>query len=148
MEHVGQTVTLAGFLENVREVGQNFAFAVLRDFYGVTQVVVENEAMWKAFKGLNKESTVQITGVVRERDSKNPKLPTGDIEVVPEAVEVLGRCRHNELPFQITRPSPFVLWSVRAPPRAPRSTAPASTSPCPCKKAARSACSPPGCCST
>ena len=83
MEHVGQTVTLAGFLENVREVGQNFAFAVLRDFYGVTQVVVENEAMWKAFKGLNKESTVQITGVVRERDSKNPKLPTGEIEVVP-----------------------------------------------------------------
>ena len=103
MEHVGQTVTLAGFLENVREVGQNFAFAVLRDFYGVTQVVVENEAMWKAFKGLNKESTVQITGVVRERDSKNPKLPTGDIEVVPQAVEVLGRCRHNELPFQVNR---------------------------------------------
>ena len=103
MEHVGQTVTLAGFLENVREVGQNFAFAVLRDFYGVTQVVVENEAMWKAFKGLNKESTVQITGVVRERDSKNPKLPTGDIEVVPEAVEVLGRCQHNELPFPINR---------------------------------------------
>ena len=61
-------ITLAGFLENVREVGQNFAFAVLRDFYGVTQVVVENEAMWKAFKGLNKESTVQITGVVRERE--------------------------------------------------------------------------------
>ena len=103
MEHVGQTVTLAGFLENVREVGQNFAFAVLRDFYGVTQVVVENEAMWKAFKGLNKESTVQITGVVRERDSKNPKLPTGDIEVVPSQIEVLGRCRYNELPFPINR---------------------------------------------
>ena len=45
MEHVGQTVTLAGFLENVREVGQNFAFAVLRDFYGVTQVVIETEDM-------------------------------------------------------------------------------------------------------
>ena len=103
MEHVGQTVTLAGFLENVREVGQNFAFAVLRDFYGVTQVVIETEDMWKAFKGLNKESTVQITGVVRERDSKNPKLPTGDIEVVPERIEVLGRCRHNELPFQVNR---------------------------------------------
>ena len=103
MEHVGQTVTLAGFLENVREVGQNFAFAVLRDFYGVTQVVVENEAMWKAFKGLNKESTVQITGVVRERDSKNPKLPTGDIEVVPSKIEVLGRCRYNSLPFEINR---------------------------------------------
>ena len=103
MEHVGQTVTLAGFLENVREVGQNFAFAVLRDFYGVTQVVVETEDMMKLLKGLNKESTLQVTGTVRERDSKNPKLPTGDIEVLPETIEVLGRCRHNELPFQVNR---------------------------------------------
>ena len=103
MEHVGQTVTLAGFIENIREVGQNFAFVILRDFYGTTQVVVETEEMWKIFKGLNKESTVAVTGTVRERDSKNPKLPTGDIEVVPAKVEVLGRCRHNELPFQINR---------------------------------------------
>ena len=103
MEHVGQTVTLAGFLENVREVGQNLAFAVLRDFYGTTQVVIENEAMMAIIKPLNKESTLQVTGVVRERDSKNPKLPTGDIEVVPEKIEVLGRCRHNELPFPINR---------------------------------------------
>ena len=87
MEHVGQTVTLAGFLENVREVGQNFAFAVLRDFYGTTQVVAETEEMVKTIKALNKESTVAVTGVVRERDSKNPKLPTGDIEVVPQAVD-------------------------------------------------------------
>ena len=50
MEHVGQTVTLAGFLENVREVGQNFAFAVLRDFYGVTQVVIETEEMLAAVR--------------------------------------------------------------------------------------------------
>ena len=103
MEHVGQTVTLAGFLENVREVGQNFAFIVLRDFYGVTQVVAETEEMWNLFKGVNKESTVAVTGVVRERDSKNPKLPTGDIEIAPTAVQVLGRCRHNELPFPINR---------------------------------------------
>jgi len=81
MEHVGQTVTLAGFLENVREVGQNLAFAVLRDFYGTTQVVIENEAMMAIIKPLNKESTLQFTGVVLERDSKNPKLPTGDIEI-------------------------------------------------------------------
>ncbi len=103
MEHVGQTVTLAGFLENVREVGQNFAFIVLRDFYGVTQVVAETEEMWNLFKGVNKESTVAVTGVVRERDSRNPKLPTGDIEIAPTAVQVLGRCRHNELPFPINR---------------------------------------------
>ena len=103
MEHIGQTVTLAGFLENVREVGQNLAFAVLRDFYGTTQVVIENEAMMAVIKPLNKESTLQVTGVVRERDSKNPKLPTGDIEVVPTQISVLGRCQHNELPFPINR---------------------------------------------
>ena len=103
MEHVGQTVTLGGFIDNVREVGQNFAFVILRDFYGTTQVVVETEEMWKIFKALNKESTVAVTGTVRERDSKNNKLPTGDIEVVPAKVEVLGRCRHNELPFQVNR---------------------------------------------
>ncbi|MBM6896924.1 aspartate--tRNA ligase [Pseudoflavonifractor capillosus] len=103
MEHVGQTVTLAGFMENVREVGQNLAFVVLRDFYGTTQVVIETAEMMAIVKDLNKESTIQVTGVVRERDSKNPKLPTGDIEVVPSAINVLGRCRHNELPFQISR---------------------------------------------
>ena len=103
MDDVGQSVTLAGFLENLREVGANLGFAVLRDFYGVTQVVIETEEMMAQFKALNKESTVQVTGVVRERDSKNPKLPTGDIEVLPTTLTVLGRCRHNELPFQVTR---------------------------------------------
>ena len=103
MEQVGQRVTLAGFLENFREVGATLGFAVLRDFYGTTQVVAETEEMVKTFKALNKESTVAVTGVVRERDSKNPKQATGEIEVVPEKVEVLGRCRHNELPFQVNR---------------------------------------------
>ena len=103
LEHTGQTVTLAGFLENVREVGQNFAFVVLRDFYGVTQVVIETEEMMSIVKGLNKESTLQVTGTVRERDSKNPKLPTGEIEVVPTEIKVLGRCLHNELPFPVGR---------------------------------------------
>ena len=103
LEHVGQTVTLAGFMENVREVGQNFAFVILRDFYGTTQLVVETEDMMTIIKGINKESTIQVTGVVRERSSKNPGLPTGDIEVVPTRIEVLGRCRYNELPFPINR---------------------------------------------
>ena len=103
LENAGEQVTLAGFLENFREVGASLGFAVLRDFYGTTQVVAETEEMVKTFKALNKESTLQVTGVVRERDSKNPKLPTGDIEVVPENITVLGRCRHNELPFQINR---------------------------------------------
>ena len=103
MEHVGQSVKIVGWMENVREVGSNLAFVILRDFYGVTQVVIETEEMMAAIKGLNKESTISVEGVVRERDSKNPKLPTGDIEVVPTKIEVLGRCRYNELPFQVSR---------------------------------------------
>ena len=101
MEHVGQTVTLAGFMENVRVVSAGLAFVVLRDFYGTTQLVADSEELVNTFKAITKESAIQVTGAVRERDSKNPKQATGDIEVVPTEVKVLGRCRHNELPFQI-----------------------------------------------
>ena len=99
----GRKVTLCGWLENLRVVGSGLGFAVLRDFYGTTQAVIENEELLKTFRGISKESTVQITGTVRERDSKNPKQATGDVEVVPESVTVLGRCRYNELPFEINR---------------------------------------------
>ncbi len=99
----GQTVTLAGWMENLREVGQNLAFLVLRDFYGTTQIVLETEETVQTAKELNKETVIAVTGTVRERDSKNPKLLTGDIEVVPSKIEVLGRCRYNELPFPINR---------------------------------------------
>lgn len=103
MEHVGQTVKIVGWMENVRGVGSSLAFVILRDFYGTTQVVLETEEMLASIKGLNKESTISVEGVVRERDSKNPKMATGDIEVVPTKIEVLGRCRYNELPFQVGR---------------------------------------------
>ena len=99
----GKTVTIVGWLENVREVGSNFAFCVVRDFYGTTQVVIENEEMMRLVKPINKESTISVTGVVRERESKNPKLPTGEIEVVPTDIRVLGKCRHNQLPFEINK---------------------------------------------
>jgi len=99
----GKEVTLAGWLENVREVGANFAFLVLRDYYGTTQVVVETEEMMRIVKGLNKETTIQVTGTVRERESKNPKQATGEIEVVPQSIRVLGKCRHNQLPFEINK---------------------------------------------
>ena len=99
----GKKVTIVGWLENVREVGSNFAFLVLRDYYGTTQVVVETEDMMNLVKTINKESTISVTGTVRERESKNSKLPTGDIEVVPEKIEVLGKCFHNQLPFEINK---------------------------------------------
>ena len=103
MEQVGQTVTLAGWMENVRVVSSNLAFLILRDFYGTTQVVLETEEAIQTVKELNKETVISVTGTVRERDSKNPKLPTGDIELLPAKIEVLGKCRHNELPFPINR---------------------------------------------
>ncbi|MBO5078599.1 MAG: aspartate--tRNA ligase [Oscillospiraceae bacterium] len=103
LSDAGKTVTVNGWMENVREVGSNFAFIVLRDFYGTTQVVVENEEMMSIIKGINKESTISVTGTVRERESKNPKLPTGEIEVVPQSITVLGKCRHNQLPFEINK---------------------------------------------
>ncbi len=99
----GKAVTIVGWLENVREVGANFAFCVLRDYYGTTQVVIENEQMMSVIKPLNKESTISVTGVVRERESKNTKIPTGEIEVVPEKIQVLGKCVHNQLPFEINK---------------------------------------------
>ncbi|MDR1131883.1 MAG: aspartate--tRNA ligase [Oscillospiraceae bacterium] len=99
----GKRVKIVGWLENVREVSAALAFAVVRDFYGTTQVVVETEELLGAVREITRESTVSVEGVVRERASKNPGLPTGDIEIVPSAIKVLGRCRHNALPFQINR---------------------------------------------
>ena len=103
LSDAGKSVKICGWLENLREVGSELAFAVVRDFYGTTQVVAETADMVALLKSINKESTISVEGTVRERDSKNPKLPTGDIEVVPTKIEVLGRCQHNELPFQINR---------------------------------------------
>lgn len=99
----GKQVRICGWMENLREVSGSLAFMVLRDFYGTTQVVFEDEALLHTVRGLNKESVLAVEGTVRERASKNPKLETGDIEVVPEKVEVLGTCRYNALPFQISR---------------------------------------------
>ena len=99
----GKQVRLSGWMENIREVSGNLAFIVLRDFYGSTQLVAEDEKILQVFANLNKESVISVTGTVRERDNKNPKMETGDIEVVPESVEILGKCRYNALPFQIGR---------------------------------------------
>ena len=99
----GKQVKISGRMENVRVVSANLAFVVVRDFYGTTQVVAETEDMVNTFKAITKESTISVEGIVRERDSKTNKMATGDIEIVPAKVEVLGRCQHAELPFQINR---------------------------------------------
>ena len=101
LSDAGKKVQLCGWLENVRRVSKNLAFLVLRDFYGTTQVVVNNEEMMQQINAINIESTVKVFGTVRERSNKNKDMATGDIEVVCEKIEVLGECIYNELPFQI-----------------------------------------------
>ncbi|MBQ9550049.1 MAG: aspartate--tRNA ligase [Lachnospiraceae bacterium] len=99
----GKKVTLCGYYENMRLVSKTLGFLVLRDFYGKTQVVIESNEMMEKLSGINTESTLQITGTVRERSSKNAEMATGEIEVVPEDIVVLGKCRVNELPFEVNR---------------------------------------------
>ncbi len=95
INNVGQTETLSGFVDTIRKLG-GITFVVLRDFYGKTQIVVPDELGVE----LNKEDNICVHGKVLERSSKNPNMPTGDIEVVADKIEILGRCT-NVLPFEI-----------------------------------------------
>ena len=101
--NAGDKVTIVGWYENMRKVSRNLGFLILRDFYGTTQVVVETDDRIAVIDSVNKESTLSITGTVRERSSKNMELPTGEIEVVPEKIEILGKCIYNALPFEINQ---------------------------------------------
>ena len=103
LSNAGEKVTLVGWYENLRKVSKNLGFLILRDFYGTTQIVVETEEMMEKLDGVNKESTISVTGTVRERSNKNTELPTGEIEVVPEGIEILGKCIYNALPFDINQ---------------------------------------------
>ncbi|MBE5889562.1 MAG: aspartate--tRNA ligase [Lachnospiraceae bacterium] len=103
LSDAGKNVTICGWFENIRKVSKNLGFVILRDFYGTTQVVIETEEMMAVVDELNKETTIQVVGNVRERSSKNTELATGEIEVVPEKINVLGKCRYNALPFEINQ---------------------------------------------
>ena len=103
LSDAGKNVTIVGWYENIRKVSKNLGFLIIRDFYGTTQVVIETEEMMQVIDSVNKESTISVTGVVRERSSKNKDLATGEIEVVPEKIEILGKCIYNALPFEINQ---------------------------------------------
>ena len=98
-QNVGEIVELAGWVQTVRNLG-GMIFIDLRDEDGITQVVVNDAKLQEMAKSLNTESCIHINGKVVERASKNPKMPTGDIEVIAEEIEVLGKCK-PELPFEI-----------------------------------------------
>lgn len=99
LNDLGKTVSLAGWVDTVRDHG-GVAFVDLRDQYGVTQVVVHDDAL---LKGIHKECVVSVTGEVVKRDAEtvNPKLPTGELEVKVTDVQVLGECE-NALPFDVS----------------------------------------------
>ena len=99
IENVGEEVELSGWIQKIRNLG-GMIFIDLRDEDGITQVVVNDEKLQLQAKELVKESCIHINGKVVERSSKNPNMPTGDIEVVVNKIEVLGKCK-PELPFEI-----------------------------------------------
>ncbi len=99
IENVGETVELAGWIQKIRDLG-GMVFIDLRDEDGITQIVINDENLQEQAKELVKESCIHIEGKVVERTSKNPKMPTGDIEVIANKIEVLGKCK-AELPFEI-----------------------------------------------
>ncbi len=97
-EDVGSVVRVAGWINSIRNLG-GLIFMTLRDESGIVQIISEDI---KLFEGVTKESTASITGTVRMRSDVNPKMPTGDIEIVLEKMEILGKCQ-NILPFEIAR---------------------------------------------
>ena len=99
IKNVKEHVELAGWIQKIRDLG-GMTFIDLRDEFGITQIVVNDEELKKFVKDLHTESCIHIEGEVVERASKNPHMKTGDIEVVAEKIEVLGKCK-NVLPFEI-----------------------------------------------
>ncbi|MFI3288183.1 MAG: aspartate--tRNA ligase [Rikenellaceae bacterium] len=87
-----KTVTLSGWVQKVRALGA-MAFIDLRDRYGITQIVVDETSpkeLLEVAEKLGREYVVQIEGTVRERSSKNPKIATGDIEILAEKINILN----------------------------------------------------------
>ena len=94
IEDVNKRVKLAGWINSVRNLG-GLTFVTLRDHFGITQLIVDGIEL------PSKESVISVEGIVIERESKNPKMPTGDIEVKVENIKVLSTCK-NSLPFEIS----------------------------------------------
>ncbi len=97
--NVGEKVELSGWVQKIRNLG-GMVFIDLRDEFGITQIVINDEKLQEEVKSIYTESCIHIVGKVVERASKNSKISTGEIEVVADSIEVLGKCK-NVLPFEI-----------------------------------------------
>ena len=101
IENVGEYVELSGWIQKIRNLG-GMIFIDLRDQTGITQIVINDEKIQEKAKECTTESCIHICGNVVERTSKNSKMKTGDIEVIAEKLEILGKCK-NMLPFEINK---------------------------------------------
>ena len=99
IKNVGEEVKLAGWIQKIRNLG-GMVFIDLRDEFGITQIVINDETMQNKAKEYTTESCIGIDGKVVERSNKNLKIPTGEIEVVASKIDILGKCK-NVLPFEI-----------------------------------------------
>ena len=99
IKNVGEKVELSGWIQKIRNLG-GMIFIDLRDEFGITQIVINEETLQEQAKEFTTESCIHIYGEVVERSSKNPKMATGEIEVVANKLEILGKCK-NVLPFEI-----------------------------------------------
>lgn len=97
-QHIGQTLRVAGWVENIRDHG-GVSFIDLRDMYGVLQVVLRQDGL---LKGITKEMCISVEGRIEKRDEEtyNPKIPTGTIELEARTIDVLGKV-YQQLPFEI-----------------------------------------------
>ena len=100
ISNVGETVTIAGWVQKIRNLG-SMKFIDLRDQFGITQIVIsDNEELQQTSNELVTECVIQVKGKVVERSNKNTKIPTGEIEIEAEEINVLGKCK-NVLPFEV-----------------------------------------------
>ena len=98
IKNIGKTVQLAGWVQTIRNLG-SMQFVDLRDQFGITQIVI-SEDMKSAMNEVYPETVISVTGKVLERSNKNLKIPTGEIEIKAEKIEILGKSK-NILPFEI-----------------------------------------------
>lgn len=92
LENAGEVVTLAGWVQRTRKMG-GMTFVDLRDRYGITQIVFNNDVdaeLCERANKLGREYVIQVKGTVAERSSKNPKMATGDIEIIASELNVLS----------------------------------------------------------
>ena len=110
VEHIGQEISLAGWVDTIRDHG-GVIFLDIRDYTGITQTVIHDENM---LKGVNKEAVISVKGVVTKRDEEtiNEKLDTGLVELMVSELEILGTCR-NQTEYKVAYCLISRVWCLR-----------------------------------